>query len=76
MTCAFLDLASHGIFPLFEFAVADKLSASVTAMDKNYVCPKLDTQDDVRRNVEEFGDFANGEVEVLAGLDESVEHFR
>ena len=75
MTSTFLDLASYCVFPFFQFAVADKLSASVTAMDEDDTHPKFDPQDDSGRNTQEFGDFSDGDVEVSAALDESVEHF-
>ena len=72
MAGAFLDLAGYGVFPFFQFAVANKLPSAIAAMDKNYICPKFDPHNYVGRNVEEFGNFSNGEVEVSAGLNESV----
>ena len=67
-----MDLASHSIFPLFQFAIANKLSAAIAAMNKNDTHPKFDPQDDLGRNTQESGNFSNGEVEVAVGLDESV----
>ena len=75
MGSAFLNLASHSIFPFFQFAIANKLSASVAAMDKDNTHPKFDPENDLGRNTQESSDFSNGDVEVAVGLDESVEHF-
>ena len=69
---AFLNLTSHGIFPLFQFAIANELSASVAAMNEDDTHPKFDPQDDLGRNTQESGDFSDGDVEVAVGLDESV----
>ena len=69
---AFLDLASHSIFPLFQFTIANKLSSAIAAMDEDNTYPKFHPENDVRGKVEKFGNFSDGDVEVAVGLDESV----
>ena len=67
MSGTFLDLAGYGVFPFFQFAVANKLPSAIAAMNKNDTHPKFDPQNYVGRNVEKFGNFSDGEVEVWAG---------
>jgi hypothetical protein len=48
---AILNLTGNGVLPLLQFAVTEKLSAFIVAVDKDDVCPAFNTYNQV------FGNF-------------------
>jgi hypothetical protein len=51
-----------------QFAVTDELSAAITTMDKDDVCPAFDTHNQVSGNFQQSRDDICGDAEFLEGL--------
>ena len=66
---AVLNLIGNRIEPLSQLAITNELSAFISAMDKDDVCPKFDPHNPVFGNFQESSDASEGDAEFLGRLE-------
>jgi hypothetical protein len=64
-----LNLKGNSIKPLSQLAIADELSALISAMDEEDVCPTFDAHNQVFGNFQQLGDASEGDAEFLSRLE-------